>query len=785
MNQLDYHQKFELPFLQKIDIFGVGVNIKFDKREKYQTKLGGLFSVVVFILMLVYSLNLLNIILRKTDPIVIFEQNSVSQPQRFDLDSQNFSIAFALLNENLDPFIDDTLYSMSGQIYYRNKIWNNQTQKYQEDVGTQEFQMIPCTEQSFQEPNSRNYFLNLNYTNMYCIKDSSQLFIEGQFDADRFTMLKINITECSDLQNQTIKCQQQLERKKYLENTKLQIYYVNRIIQIRDYSNPFQSVGQTQFWRTNYEMVQQINLMFVNTYIADDTNLFYGESYVHQRDLVFSQDRLLQASRDQDSNQNIYEIEIYMDKNKENVYRRIYQKLPQAISQIGGIFNVFFAIGCLFSHPYAKMQLEKKLINQIFQIKNDDDVNNFKKRSKPKQEFSRFNQNKKYPKNQDQLKNNQNQKKMNNLHLDTINFNLTENQQKLSKQENQRAQKFNQVQEGSQNTFGNEGQNEKSFEQQQQQLPKQNNINPNKSNDFIDQFKEYQLQTKNNDQIKYQNTQNQYADQIKKIFSQLKSLDFFKQLFSEAKLKTLDYINSYIDYFSCQKSSRMLFLENSINKINQHTDICYIINKQIELENLKSLLLDDNQKTLFKCIPKPKINKDQINFSQDKSLDLSFQVNNLYDFVQNQKKIKQTRFQFELMKFLSQAQSALKKIRNNKTKFNIKLLQMLDQDLIDSLNEDLYFGNQQVKQIFQNQNDADQSTTKLEQNDAESQQIQNKDLSQIQTLSIPITQSQYFIQKSSEQINLSFNDENNAIQQIKNIDNITIIPHQLNISNLN
>ncbi|EAS04164.2 transmembrane protein, putative (macronuclear) [Tetrahymena thermophila SB210] len=784
MSQVDYPEKLDIPFLQKIDIFGVGVNIKFNKREKYQTKLGGLFSVVVYILMLVYSMNLLNIILKKTDPIVIFEQNSVTQPQRFDLNPQNFSIAFALLNENLDPFIDQTLYSMNGQIYYRNKIWNNQTQKYTEDVGTQEFQVIPCTEQSFQEPNSRNYFLNLNYTNMYCIKDTSQLFIEGQFDADRFTMLKINLTECSDLNNQSIKCQQQHERKKQLENTKLQIYYVNRIIQIRDYSNPFQSVGQTQFWRTNYEMVQQINLMFVNTYIADDTNLFYGENYVNQRDLVFSQDRLLQASRDQESNQNIYEIEIYMDKNKENVYRRIYQKLPQAISQIGGIFNVFFAIGCLFSHPYAKMQLEKKLINQIFQIKNDNDVNNFKKRSKPKQEFSRLSQNKKYPKNQDQLKNNQNQKKTNTLHLDPVTFNLTENQQRHSSKENQCELKINQPQEGSLNTFGNEGQKEKSFEQQQQ-APQQNHNKINRSNEFTNYYKENQFQQKNINQMKHQSIKNQYADQIQKIFYQLTNLNFFRQLLRDAKLKTSDYINSYIDYFSCQKSSRMQFLENSINQINQHTDICQIINKQIELENLKTLVLDDNQQTLFKCIPKPKIIKDETAFSQDKSIDFQFKVNNLYDFIQNQQNIKQTRFQIELIKFLSQAQSALKKMRNNKNKFNLKLIQILDQDLVDMLKQDLCFGNEQVKQIFQYQNNADQSTSKFEQNEADSYQMQNCELSQIKTLSIPITHSQYFIQKSSEQIQLSFNEENNVIQKIKNIDNVNIIPHQLNIIKLN
>ncbi|KAL4492605.1 hypothetical protein ABPG72_007718 [Tetrahymena utriculariae] len=781
MSKLEYPEKHDIPFLKKIDIFGVGINIKFNKREKYQTKLGGLFSVVVYILMLVYSLNLLNIILKKTDPIVIFEQNSVSQPQRFDLDSQKFSIVFALLNENLDPFIDETLYGMSGQIYYRNKIWNNQAQKYQEDVGTQEFQMIPCTEQSFQEPHSRDYFLNLNYTNMYCIRDTSQLFIEGQFDADRFTMLKINITECFDLQNQGIRCQQQLERKKKLENTKLQIYYVNRIIQIRDYSNPFQSVGQTQFWRTNYDMVQQINLMFVNTYVADDINLFYGESYVNQRDLVFSQDRLLQASRDQDSDQNIYEIELYMEKNKENVYRRIYQKLPQAISQIGGIFNVFFAIGCLFSHPYAKMQLEKKLINQIFQIKNDDEKNNFKKRSNPKQQFSRFNQNKKYPKNFDLLKNNQIKKKTNNQHLDPITFNLTENQQRNSRKGNDCGLKLNQ--DGSLNTFGNEGQNEKSQEQQQQ-LPKQQQNQTNRSNKFIDYYKQNQSQAKNISQIKHQSIQNQYSDQIKKIFIKLKNLDFFVQLFSEAKLKTSDYINSYIDYFSCQKSSRIKFLENSINQINQHIDICQIINKSIEFDNLKTLMLDDNQKTLFKCIPKPAINKSEIAFSQDKSFNQQFQVNNLYDFVQSQKNNKQTIFQIELMKFLQQAQSALKKIVNNKNKINLKLIQMLDQDLVDCLKQDLSFGNEQIKQLFKNQNNADQSTSKLGQNEADKYQMQNIELSQIQTLSIPITQSQYFIQKSSEQIHLSFNEENNTIQKVKNIDNINIIPHQLNIINI-
>ncbi|KAL4492606.1 hypothetical protein ABPG72_007719 [Tetrahymena utriculariae] len=104
-----------------------------------------------------------------------------------------------------------------------------------------------------------------------------------------------------------------------LSNTDLQVYYTNSVVQITNLNQPFKRVGQAQFWKTNYNMVQQVNLMFVNQFVQDDMGLLYSEDLVTKKDLAFSSERILLGSRQANQDTSFYQIEIYMEKNFQNI----------------------------------------------------------------------------------------------------------------------------------------------------------------------------------------------------------------------------------------------------------------------------------------------------------------------------------------------------------------------------------------------------------------------------------------------------------------------------------
>lgn len=45
----------EVSFLERIDIFGTGIHITQKGKEKHKSRLGGLFSILNFVLILIYA----------------------------------------------------------------------------------------------------------------------------------------------------------------------------------------------------------------------------------------------------------------------------------------------------------------------------------------------------------------------------------------------------------------------------------------------------------------------------------------------------------------------------------------------------------------------------------------------------------------------------------------------------------------------------------------------------------------------------------------------------------
>lgn len=62
---------------------------------------------------------MLVLISNKSNPQVISEEVIVDNPNRFDLNDENFTFAISLLDENYSPFIDETYYTISANFLYK------------------------------------------------------------------------------------------------------------------------------------------------------------------------------------------------------------------------------------------------------------------------------------------------------------------------------------------------------------------------------------------------------------------------------------------------------------------------------------------------------------------------------------------------------------------------------------------------------------------------------------------------------------------------------------------
>ncbi|EAR86356.1 ubiquitin-conjugating enzyme family protein (macronuclear) [Tetrahymena thermophila SB210] len=519
--------------LRKLDIFGVPIQINFNYENKHTTKFGGIVSLAVFSLIFVFLINLLLQISNKNNPQVIQEQLVVDSPSRFDLSDQNFNFAIGLLDENFSPFFDESYYKIRGNFLFKqNYTYPNGT--VTQEFQSQEIELVRCTAESFKVDGTQNFFLSQQYNNLYCIKDISKFYLVGQFDQPNFSVIQYFISQCSGSN-----CQNSTEIKRKLSISQLQIYYSNYAVKVSNLTQPFQPIGQSLFWQTNLLLGQVIDITYMNTYVTDDLGLI-SNSYVTKTNLLYSDNRVIFSSSASDY---IYSISIYMEKNREQQYRRSYLKFTQAISQVGGIYNVLFLIGCLIAQPYSYLELQRKIVNSTFSFSGDYLTNNGNKNNKRK-------------------KSNKNKKK----NLEAMQSNIACDGKSSNKSTNTQL-------------------NIQNF---QDALKNKDYLQPDKDQKGNNTSRPVLDKTKDQEDLKY---------------------DIISSIYNEFKIRSIEYFKYYLKCFSCFKSDIQTILNFGTNKIYEFTDICFIVNKLIEVEKLKHLLLNDQQLKLFEYVPKPKITK--------------------------------------------------------------------------------------------------------------------------------------------------------------------------------
>ncbi|KAL4490774.1 hypothetical protein ABPG72_021828 [Tetrahymena utriculariae] len=190
-------------------------------------------------------------------------------------------------------------------------------------------------------------------------------------------------------------------------------------------------------------------------------------------------------------------------------------------------------------------------------------------------------------------------------------------------------------------------------------------------------------------------------DQINEIQDFQKQISFSNEKKKEKKKKKKN--NQMKKINSKQKSSDVIEMVNlGTQQILSYTDICFVVNKLIELEKLKTIILNEQQIKLFDFIPKPKIDIELVkdlkaNTAKKKSKDqsdLQVQENNI-DNAKEQEQESALSFGKKRFNILTiqirtiyekakQAQQAFNEIYNNqnqKSEIDLKLIQMLDRSL--------------------------------------------------------------------------------------------------------
>ncbi|EAS02603.1 transmembrane protein, putative (macronuclear) [Tetrahymena thermophila SB210] len=374
-------------FLEIIDVFGQTVSIRYNQKQYHKTKLGGIVTIGIwgFIIYNIISIGI--VLIEQDNPQVIQQSNYIKQQPTYELIPDKFTIAFGLQDSLYQHFFDEGIYSIKA---FQNVI--DRTYSQQGD-SSQIQKSIPlnverCNKNHFLLSQVKDYFYQLPIKKMYCLSlnqtQTNGKFptIEGEFSGQKFQSVEFQVHQCIG-QN----CNNTAQAKDLMLKPSLAVYFQDFTTNITKRNNPFSPIGRNLFWTTGQDLEKDIVISLINNKIISDFGLISDDTHTNEQ-ITYSSQREMILTR---SSSEIFRFTVLYEKNAETLIFRKYMKLIQAFSQVGGLLNFIIAIGYFICRPFSQVELNRKLLNSIYDIQdNSDQKNNISQGQDAKQNKKSF-----------------------------------------------------------------------------------------------------------------------------------------------------------------------------------------------------------------------------------------------------------------------------------------------------------------------------------------------------------------------------------------------------------
>ena len=333
-----------------------------DGKKEYHTILGGILTVIVFIITIGCSFYFAQEIWQKNHPTVNTATLITNHPKKM-LYPDPF---FFMITVDVDyiPTIDESIYFPRGNIHITHVDKNGTStteRKY--------FNMKVCTEIIDENHIYYDLLKDFNLNNFYCmpkfIEKENDISLNDYWGNDGFNMLQVKIYTCG-IYNDNTNCKSDKEISKILSDSRLSYYTINEYVDTTNYSYPFSNGLDEHYLALSIEKRSTFTTFIKHIDVESDYGLIFSrkkkeygitvDSYI---DLPFKEDV---------KNGYLFGISIQLT-NTIDFYKRSYYKLQNLCEDISAIYGVLMIIIKLIERYYNESKLAVDLINSFFLIK--------------------------------------------------------------------------------------------------------------------------------------------------------------------------------------------------------------------------------------------------------------------------------------------------------------------------------------------------------------------------------------------------------------------------------
>ncbi|EAS04316.2 transmembrane protein, putative (macronuclear) [Tetrahymena thermophila SB210] len=366
-------------WVKQIDLFCKPITLNINGNTVYKTFLGGISTVFVSVLLIVFFYNTINEFANKQNMTNTSSTFFNDDPPFINLNSQNMMFAVSIQQDN---FITNPYYDI--QITYYN---NSRDHQGNVKPNKKSFPLEPCTlDHWMQLPKDYDWetkFTQMNFTNWLCPKIDYEMVLGGVYTSNIFSYYKIQVVDCVDNPAINKKCRSTQEIDSFLKYNdgaiRFQLYQSNNIVN-PDQQNPVKSYlsDVTQFLFSPKQLYVTCNLFYSQTTLNINENIWVGSNIKTTLIPYFAQDETVTQYIPAETS--AYASFFLRKSMFQNTVNRQYQQVDALISYIGGFAQAVVILGSFIIGFFNEREFQIELANKLydFEMKNkhDNEQNN-------------------------------------------------------------------------------------------------------------------------------------------------------------------------------------------------------------------------------------------------------------------------------------------------------------------------------------------------------------------------------------------------------------------------
>ena len=338
-----------LEFVKRIDFFGKEPEFYIQGRPKQVSIFGRIFTYIfIFLYILIFCYKLYRMS-QRVDITFYDSYSNTDEVPNIKITQDNFTLMFAILDENGEPFIDDT-------IYYPEAFFS--------DEYSEEIRIERCSPDKI-GPRYREFFDDSEILDYYCLVDVNYSLVPNM------NSLRISIYPCRNNEDDDY-CESQEYIENYLSNKLFLVYFQDIMLTPLDYHNPIKeriNVLNTEIYKN---LGQYLHTEMQLVKIETSTNIigfdFLTKPKIEEF-IKFDKEVILPfPGYNFDDEEDEYPITIFELQLNDRILleKRYYVQLIDVLGEIGGFMEIMFSFFSMICSLIVDILYEKTLTNNLF-----------------------------------------------------------------------------------------------------------------------------------------------------------------------------------------------------------------------------------------------------------------------------------------------------------------------------------------------------------------------------------------------------------------------------------